>query len=257
MMENINKNGIPCSASICTYSAVKNYSNNHYPLLQLFPTLYHDDLYVCSNHNHLHLCRSFSPECEIDTVDANSIGKCKFTGKRNKYFTNSRCDYRKNIAETDRKWRFHGKHGIALKHLIETGGNIEEYSIPNPYVYHMIIVEDIEKAGITVNDDKLASAISRTYEYFLSNSTPSSWEEHLQIIRASFLELFSKSAITSTAYGSSDFKTGIKFIISMDMIGRVKPALSLYAPEKYIKKRELKLQAMRNNAKKVKRNLRR
>jgi hypothetical protein len=249
-MKEEEKYKINCNPELCSYITV---TDKTHPILRLLPGIPYGNLFVCLNHTHLHLCQSKSHECVLEKVDMSGNRKCRFTDIFHPCTTLQNIDVhslRKKINMKKKKWTLCGKHGKSIRDLIANDVNVREQGIPNAYEYYIIILEDMTKNGLTI-DHICNSAIHRTYTFFIENSTQSMWQEHLGIIQSCFRELFSKSNTPCDDFGSSDFKTRIKFIISMEMMGKIKLAGPLYLQEKYVTKRQHRFKVWTQNNKKI------
>lgn len=233
-------------SGLCTFYPINhNQDFLNISVRKLFPLSHQDHLYVCSTHWFLHYCSSLSTECIVETYDVfTNEGQCQISKTVNKYVKipdskNQLNSFYKGSAT--KKAYFKNKQ--SLKQLINQNINLKDYGIPNPVEYHSIISNFIgtKQLDISSNRTIFESAINRTYEFFLNQSTLNLWQDHIQIICACFYELFSKSSHLIDEFGTSEFKTRIKFIISMEMSGKVKLAEPLYSEAKYVQKRRLKL----------------
>ena len=226
------------NTNYCQFTAISKHCDKCAPVLQLLPICFHNSIFLCTHHCQIHVCHTDSKQCQITHFDAEHYGKCLFTGKINKYkmgivnpVTKSNSDFGKkcksrNQVKRDIKWTQKG--------------------IPTPYEYQTFILDYLYQNNLNIiaEEKKVNSAIHRTYDFFLAHSKPGMCQDHLQIIGSSFFELFSKSSVPCDEFKSSDFKTQIKFIISMEILGKVKPAKPLFIEPGYVRKRKIKLQAM-------------
>lgn len=236
-------NPFQCKKLNCTYEPSN--SEKLKPVMKLYPEFYHNMLFICWTHNHIHFCHSKSEECLVISRDNQNYGQCKFSLKTQTYPFPKHYHSVHNLQERQKrkqKLKFFAKSGKSLKWLILSGRKLYKLGVPTAYDYQTVISKDISDNEILVDNIIFNSALNRTFDYFITNSTVTMCKEHFQTIRHCFLELFSKSNTPYDHCESSDFKTQIKFIISMEMLGKVAPAPPLCLEDKFVKTRALRLQ---------------
>lgn len=227
----------------CNFSPITLRTDLFGALCDTFPNTCHDKLFVCHRHKYVHCCHVFSSECLLKQQD--TLVRCELTQLTRRH--SSHIVDRSHLQRFGDDGKIHlktsGRNKQSLKQLYDQNSNLFNHVGLKPADYQSTISEFLLQKNIDVRNesDVFNSAVHRTYDFFLTQSNLNDWEEHLNIICACFYEIFSNSSQVVDDFGSSEFKTTVKFIISLERSKKTKVAPPLFVEEAYVKRRKQKL----------------